>query len=319
VCREGVSSAGVVVAHSDTVAEALHPGSDSPLVLGNYAVCFIDLLGQRDALRGQHLLPKAESEEEKQQLIAIIKESVGSIAALQRHALEMIRSSEPNPTSPLRAQLSPEQQKTWDEMQRTKVTTQNWSDGLMLFSNLGDSEVKCQMNNVYRLFTLAGALCFIGLASRRPLRGAIEVAWGVELNPGELYGAAVARAYELESEVADYPRIVVGPELIRFIDIQAANPGTSQHDQVNKALAAICTSMLVQDADGHWLVHYLGRAFADGVSQASHADLYQKALAYIRDQISTHQSKKNGKLAFRYVHLHQYFAAHSADNSKGSK
>jgi hypothetical protein len=180
----------------------------------------------------------------------------------------------------------------------------------MIFANLGDDQIKCQLNNVHRLFTLAGALCFIGLASRRPLRGAIEIAWGVELHPGELYGAAVARAYELESEVADYPRIVVGQQMLRFLDLQAQNPNPSPYDQFNKALATFCRNMLVQDADGHWILHYLGNVFVDRVSQVNHQELYDKALTFVVEQIKEHQASRNTKLAFRYVQLHRYFAAH---------
>jgi hypothetical protein len=99
------------------------PGAESPLIFGNYAVGFIDLLGQRAALRGQQLLPHAQTEEQKQELIATLKASVGSVAALQQHALDMVCASEPNADSPLRAQLRPEQQALWDEMHRTKVLT----------------------------------------------------------------------------------------------------------------------------------------------------------------------------------------------------
>ncbi len=286
------------------------PETAPQLLASNYAVGFIDLLGQRAALRGQQLIPQANSEEEKQSFIATLKASIGSIHALQQHAFKMTASSQPNRDSPLRAQLPPEQQVLWDEMQLTKVVTQRWSDGLMVFANLGDSQIKCQMNNIYHLFTLAGALCFIGLATRSPLRGAIEIAWGVELHPGELYGAAVARAYELESEVADYPRIVVGPQMLHFLDVQVQNPNTEPHDQVNKALAGLCRNMVVQDADGHWLLHYLGEEFADGVSRAEHSGLYDRALSFIIEQINEHQVSKNTKLAFRYTHLHHYFAAH---------
>lgn len=118
---------------------ALPPvAEDASLVIGNYAVAFIDLLGQRAALRGQMLLPVAKTDPEKQQLLATLKASVGSISALQQHAETMTRTSEPNPESPLRAKLTSQQQEQWDEMQRTKIVTQRWSDGLMLFCNLGD-------------------------------------------------------------------------------------------------------------------------------------------------------------------------------------
>jgi hypothetical protein len=280
------------------------------ILVGNYAVGFVDLLGQRAALRGQSLLPSANTDAERKELFATLKASVGSISALQQHAETMLNASGPNENSKVRAQLSPEMHEQWDELQKSKVTTQRWSDGLMLFSNLGDTEVKCQLNNVYRLFTLLGTLCFIGLASKRPLRGAIEVSWGVELHPGELYGAAVARAYELESEVADYPRIVIGPHMLRYLDVQCENPGTEHYAVINRELAVLCRKMLIQDADGHWLLHYLGTTFINTVTHKKHAELYAKAKEFALSQLKEHQSKQNTKLAFRYMHLIQYINAH---------
>ena len=218
---------------------------DSELLAGNYCVSFIDLLGQRAALHGQGLLPPFESEDERKKLNAILRESIGSIIKLQSQAEDMLQGVlQPNLESPFRASLPPEQHALWDEMQLTRVTTQRWSDGLMSFVSLGDREMKCKMNGVSGLFFLAGALCFLGLASQQPVRGAIEIAWGIELHPGELYGAAVARAYELESEVAQYPRIVIGSEMVRFLKLHFNNPDQDLFSQTDKVLAEICLGMI---------------------------------------------------------------------------
>ncbi len=284
--------------------------SDHEWVTGNYCVSFIDLLGQRDALRGQGLLPPFESEEERKKLHGILRNSIGAIIKLQKQAQDMLAGVKPNPDSPLRAELPPEQHATWDEMERTRVKTQRWSDGLVSFVCLSDTDIKCRMNGVFGIFGLAGALCLLGLATRHPVRGAIEVAWGVELHPNELYGAAVARAYELESEIAQYPRIVVGSEAVKFLKAHVANPAQDVYSQNDRELANLCLGMLVQDADGHWLVHYLGDKFQYAVTHDNHAELYVAARKFVFEQIFEHQTNLNTKLAFRYSHLLQYFDAH---------
>lgn len=209
----------------------------------HYAAAFIDLLGQRDAFREQNLLPIAQTEEEKQQIYETIKKSIKPIADLQRRADEMMRSSNSNPESKLKAKLSPSEQAKWDEMMIAAITTQRWSDGLFIFTPLAEELIKCPMNAIFRMFALTGALCFIGLATKQPLRGAIEVAWGVELRPGELYGPVVARTYELESEVAGYPRIVIGPYLVRYLELQSENTSEKHHDMVNQKLALRCVAL----------------------------------------------------------------------------
>lgn len=284
---------------------------DSDLLVGNYCVSFIDLLGQRAALQGQGLLPPFESEDERKKLDAILRESIGAITKLQSRAEDMLYGIlNPDPESPSRAALPPEQHALWDEMQRTRVTTQRWSEGLVSFACLGDREVKCRMNGVFGLFGLAGTLCLLGLATRRPVRGAIEVAWGVELHPGELYGAAVGRAYELESEVAQYPRIVVGSETVKLLQAHRANPGQDPFSQIDRKLAELCLGMLAQDVDGYWLLHYLGEEFQHAVSHSHHAELYTTARKFVYEQLLEHRASLNTKLAFRYSHLLQYFDAH---------
>lgn len=284
--------------------------------VGHYAAAFIDLLGQRERFQGQNLLPIAETEEEKEKVLKIIKESIGPIDKLQRRATEMMKSSNPNPDSKLRSMLSESEQVKWDEMMCTTITTQRWSDGLFLFTSLAEELVKCPLNAIFRMFALTGALCFMGLASKQPLRGAIEVAWGAELQPGELYGPVVARAYELESEVADYPRIVIGPYLVNYLELQRNNASEEHHDMVNQQLASLCLKMLLRDTNGHWLLHYLGTDFRIAVTGSDHDKLYSLAKSFVNSQLSEHQSTLNTKLADRYVHLQQYFEAHLPDHEQ---
>lgn len=285
--------------------------SDDKWVVYNYCVAFVDLLGQRDALRDQGLLKPPETEEEQKAFHDILRNSIGAIIKLQRRAEEMLTPIlDKNLNSPRRAALTPEQQTIWDEMNRTRVTTQRWSDGLVSFSCLGDKDVKCQINGVFGIFGLVGSLCLLGLASSRPIRGAIEIAWGVELHPGELYGPAVARPYELESEIAQYPRIVVGPETIRFLTAHASNPEEDVFSQTDRELASLCIKMLAQDADGHWLLDYLGETFQFAVTHTQHTDLYNAARKFVVEQFLKHQANQDTKLAFRYSHLLQYFDDH---------
>lgn len=284
---------------------------DRGWVVHNYCVSFIDLLGQRDALRGQGLFKSIESEEQRKAFHDVFRNSIGAIIKLQERAENMLAPVlKQNLDSPRRAALPPEQHAIWDDMQRTRIETQRWSDGLVSFVCLGDTDIRCRMNGVFGIFGIAGALCLLGLATGRPIRGAIEIAWGVELHPGELYGPVVARAYELESETAQYPRIVIGPEAVRFLEAHAANTEQDVFSQTDRELAALCLNMLVQDADGHWLLHYLGDTFQFAVTHGQHTELYGAARKFVFDQLFIHQAQHNTKLAFRYSHLLQYFDAH---------
>lgn len=135
----------------------------------NYCISFIDLLGQREALKGQGLLPSFSSDSERDQFIQTIKDSIGSILSLQERSNAMMRAG--TRESSLPDSLPVEHQGVWDEMLKIKISNQTWSDGLVSFVSLANQEIKCPMNGVSNIIVHAGSLCFLGLASKRPLRG----------------------------------------------------------------------------------------------------------------------------------------------------
>jgi len=181
----------------------------------NYCIAFIDLLGQREEYKNEGLLPNFTSDQEREAFYQKIKKTIVPIIALQKDAETMMETAlTHNPE--YQKILPPELFQTYVKMRKTNIRSQRWSDGLVFFTSLGDPDIKCPPTGLFGLFGLAGSLCFMGLARKQPIRGAIDIAWGLELHGGELYGAAVAKAYELESYVAQYPRIIVSDRTINF-------------------------------------------------------------------------------------------------------
>jgi hypothetical protein len=131
------------------------------LIASNYCVSFIDLLGQREASRGQGLLPSPTSEEAKI-FRETFRRNIGGILQLQRDVEAMAEGLSPDPNSPRRASLREDQKATWDEIQKKSVKTQYWSDGFVRFVCLGDTTIKCPMNGVYEILITAGYFCLLG-------------------------------------------------------------------------------------------------------------------------------------------------------------
>ncbi|HEC98816.1 MAG TPA: hypothetical protein ENN18_00305 [Proteobacteria bacterium] len=281
--------------------------------IANYCISFIDLLGQRLKYKDEGILPKFESPKDKAKFIDKIKHTVAPIDDLQRSSSQFLESSL-DYKSPLRKELPPELHPVYDKMHEVKLRQQRWSDGLVYFVFLLEGNVECPMAGVYKLFVSTGCLCFLGLGKKQPLRGSIDIAWGVELHDGELYGAAVAKAYELESYVAQYPRIVVGQRALDYLITNIKNPASDIYSEFNRQLAQICLSILTLDSDGYHIVHYLGDSFKNFVSKGLHPKLYQEALKYLSEQCEKWHLEKNTKLSLRYNHLYSYFLAHSPDN-----
>ena len=145
----------------------------------NYCVTFIDLLGQRDAARGQGLVPDIKSEADDEAFQKVPFNNIGEILQLQRDLESMVDALSHNPMSPLREDLNEQERIVWDEIQRKTVKTQYWSDGFVSFVCLENQQIKCPVKGVFEIFCMAGYFCLMGLIQHRPVRGAIDIAWGV--------------------------------------------------------------------------------------------------------------------------------------------
>lgn len=277
-------------------------GDQSNRALANYCASFIDLLGQRDAMKDQGLLPQFKSEEEETDFFNRYRLSVGAIDRLQKVVATFM---EPHPEFSLRERLdSDEAKQAYDRTRELKMKQQRWSDGLVLYTVMAGA---APMNAIFEIICTSGALCLLGLADGSPVRGGIDIAWGVELHDNELYGPVVASTYDLESRVAQYPRIVLGDRVVHYMETAARHVSADPIDQVNSAYAQLCLQMTAADLDGMHIIDYLGTTFEGAVVQDAGKDIYNSARAYCQKQLSAHASSRNTKLTVRYKWLMDYF------------
>lgn len=186
---------------------------------------------------------------------------------------------------------------------------QNWSDGLVIFSRAKNLSDAFCTHNILRIIQHCGVCCFSGLSGDNiaPIRGAIELDWGVELSENEIFGAAVGASYEYESKIAQYPRIVIGKKLMEFLkSASCIDQPTNNYEKINKYFAQECLKWIEEDIDGHFIVDYLKPDFL-GCSWAEYHHLVVKAIENIKNQLSMHKSKPNSILAIRYTCLDAYF------------
>lgn len=281
----------------------------------NYCVCFLDLLGQQNALNGQGVLPIVTNEEERQAFIHVVSRTIRPIIRLQQQSSMLISEITKKRHSPLRESLPPMFQREYDKINRQEVRLQYWSDGLVAFSSLGNKGPATQVNGCFALLAVAGSLCLWGLSQnlRAPLRGGIEIAWGTELRKGELYGPAIARAYDLESKCAQHPRIVVGGEMMRFLDVVEQQPDVSHEAAYSIEMAKVCKSLVTKDDDGQLIVHYLGKPFQDYISSKTHKDSYFEAIKFVEEEYERFKQAGDKKHEERYQRLLTYFKNNSVN------
>lgn len=273
--------------------------SQTDLVISNYAAAFIDVLGQRDQLRGCGLLP-----DNKDEIISIAKKTIATVQDLHS-SFEDFYSGLTERTTKIVVPKG--QQHELEKLQKISLKYQRFSDGLVVYLSLmGDMRPEL-LNGLYGLIASCGSLCLLGLIRHTPIRGGVDVAWGVELNSNELYGCVVAKAYELESEIAKYPRVVVGDHVVNYLNIARELKGNDISSIYNREIASVCLSMLVRDSDGALIIDYLCPGFKKHIAATLDISVYQRAYSYVEDQIKHWGLEKNKKLLERYETLKDYF------------
>lgn len=270
--------------------------------LCDYAVAYIDLLGQKAAMPSRHL-PSNDIE-----AIEMVKKSVGRIIGTQKLLENYFRSF--TSTSTLYSRFPPEMQVALPDMAPGELKWQYFSDGLVIYIPLGKGLTKSPTNSIFGLLTACGLTCLVGLATKSPLRIGIDVAWAVEYRPNELYGSALAHAYKLESEVAQWPRVVVGEGLIDYLKHYASPEEKNPSSQFRKSMALECLNLIALDIDNNHIVDYISKEFSNFSNQPFDLGIFQKANNFAQEQYAFWVKEDNQKLAKRYENLNKYLGMH---------
>jgi hypothetical protein len=119
------------------------------------------------------------------------------------------------------------------------------------------------------------------MASEVLLRGGVTVG-NVYLEGDMAFGPAFNRAYDLESQFANVPRIVIGPEA--FVELRNDNRLVSTDNTADHDIAYI-RRMLKCGEDGLWFIDYLAAIRSELDDLAQYPDLISQNRSLILDNI----------------------------------
>ena len=272
----------------------------------NYLVVFFDHLGQRDKLRKITGIPTDETE--KQKFIEITKESVGRVLHIRelfKDYFESASSCEPNVT---RVPIEYRDEFLASQKQ-ADLSFYGISDSVIIAVPLMSSDENCAaVNGVFAAFI---AICGIGLLSLSMLhiamRAGLDVGVATQLGDKEIYGPVLERAFYLESKLAEYPRFLVGKELINcllWVENQKCN---TRIGQVAKETAKFCREMIIQDTDGRYMLDFLGPKLKEASEGVIEPKLVASAFEFVISQHQKYVEEENETLASRYFRLLKYF------------
>ena len=278
---------------------------NNDLLLGYYVVAFMDLLGQQESLRALRTLPDQKDSEQYKNLVQQLKNTYGVVSMMRKFFTDSFNSfiRKPQETQ----QFTPEQKEQYSVLNNNPINLQSFSDSVVIFMALRTNQLKFPVRGIWGILGSTATTFLCLLAGGHPVRGGIDVGIGMELPTNEIYGPALSRAYSLEAKIANYPRIVIGEELIGYLEASKKQEPIDIAAQVAIKIADNCLKCLATDDDGYPIIDYLGESFKQNLGEVITPSLVQKAYENVIHFSNKFQKDKNSQLAFRYTLLRNYF------------
>lgn len=281
-----------------------------------YLVSYVDILGQKNLLRTL-IMPKNQNEMEN--TISILRSTAGVIISF-REMFEKTFELYSKPSPDLL--IYPENIRSKIiQLRKTDIRFHGFSDSVIISLTLANNNDNCKpIMGIYGiLFTLCSVYLTM-LAIGHPIRGGIDIGPCLSLSENEVYGAALERAYCIESNIADYPRIVIGDGLYNYLnEIKYQNENTIP-GQLAKMYADNCLKLLKRDYDNCLTLDYLGEEVIKILNFYNNSEMpiwkvFLKAKEFINRKLIEF-NKKDKKLYKRYSKVMKYMKSYEISIGK---
>jgi hypothetical protein len=269
-----------------------------------YLVVFFDQLGQREVLRKITDIPTTD--EEKKYFIDLMKESVGRVLNIRdsfKKHFDSLSSYVPNTNL-----VPPELQEEFAASQKFNLHFYGLSDAVIIAVPLMNEDENCAaVNGIYAAFIATCCIGLLSLSVKIPMRAGLDVGVATQIDDDEIYGPALERAYYLESNLAEYPRYLVGKELVNYLLVVENQKCKTRIGQVAKGMAKYCREMIIQDSDGRFMLDFLGEKIKEMSDNVVGQEIIISASEFVLSQVKKYTENDNAKMAARYYRLLRYF------------
>jgi hypothetical protein len=278
------------------------PRSEPLFHYGFYCVAFLDILGQRRKLL--QLAPIPTKDEATTKLLA---ETAGNVIRLRRRIAATFKAFGA-PTLYL-GQLPRDAAKRILSARQSPRSRHVGDAIIMEVSFLGDQD---QCSSIIGVFGCIASSCILhltALSSKFPLRGGIDIGLGLNISEEgkpEVYGPVLGNAYNLESKLAEYPRILVSDGLIAYLEEVARVPQTTPLGRLASSLAIECKRFITVDEDGKSMLDFLGEKMSTLSTPEERRNQFALMNECIAEQEQMARSENDAKLLSRYERLAAY-------------
>lgn len=284
--------------------------TNSNLILGNFVVACIDILGQQRALEKFDRLNLTE--DNRSEMTIAVTETFGIVLKFRNKFVDFYRSIKPEGPNT----LTSKQLEVFNQLSVSKIKTQTVSDTVIISTSFLHHENKIPLIAIRAILLSCSAIFIEFLSAGYPLRGGIALGIAADTNDGGIYGPALKEANFLEKTQAQFPRIVIGHTLKKILD-DARSVSHSQFSEFGGDLAPIiadvtrsyaeqCISLIAQDNAGNYYLDYLGEGMRRVISEAGNPTV-MKAHTFVLNSGKSFLPKDKEKLLPRYERLADYF------------
>lgn len=273
----------------------------------HHIVAVIDFLGQAAELAKWDSLPTTPQEEAS--FLVAVRGTFGRIMVWREEFEKNFNMwLSVNQPPDWVADVAPDGGDALKEFQETSIGFSHFSDTIVVYSPIENRHGHLSLGGTCGVIVTCGTLMLAALNQKTVFRGGIEIGMAGCFAQADIYGPALAKAHYLESKVADYPRIVVGPILVSYLQTHATNPENTREARVNRGTASFCLRLLTRDPDGCWIIDYLGDEFCQlGTNPDGWQKLRSDAHSFVDAEYTRFAQEGNEKLAQRYERLQAYF------------
>lgn len=277
------------------------------LLFQHYLVVFFDHLGQRENLRQITGIPTTENE--KLRFIEITKKSIGRVLHI-RDAFNKYFDAASSYT-PDTTRVPPELREEFRASQKkADLVFYGISDAVVIAVPLMNNDENCTaINGIHDALVATCGIGLLSLSAHVPVRAGLDVGVATQIDDKEIYGPALESSFYLESNLAEYPRFLVGKELINYLFwIEHQTPMT-RIGLVAQSVAKYCREMIIQDTDGRYMLDFLGNKIKESADGVIDQELVISAFNFVSSQYDKYFKERNDKLASRYYRLLRYFSS----------
>ena len=284
----------------------------------NYVVVFLDLLGQKEHLAElPKLIPNGGLTPE---LERAIQNTYGATFALRETIKSGFEGHEHHKVdSKLLEGLTDNQRVLFEKMASPKTHLQYMGDAIVLYSKLTNEHGELNLRSILMMLGDCALAMLIQFGRGNPIRGAIEIGVAMDWEDFGIYGSALHSAYSLESSVAKYPRVLIGDELLKYLQLWEKEKGIDELTTVNKEVARRCFSVICEDTDGRAILDFLspdlpsifGHSAGDAPFKVLRKSV-EDGFSFVSREYKRFVNEKNSELAFRYALLREYYMSRMA-------